>query len=225
MADRSRPPFLVLDVTIWSELAAADAKLLAEYETSWRDGISRTGRRLNCRQGCIPCCMGPFEVTPLDAVRLAVGLLEMGSTHPDRAALLGRRAMRLACEMAAAMEHRLPTGTLPSDQGEREGLLGEFSSTPCPAVSRRSGRCLLYAFRPLSCRSYGLPVMCGGETLPPCSLNLEGVPAAAWPHYAIEPDPADREGELLALIQILAPGSPDTTVAGALAAARKLLSA
>lgn len=215
----TRPELSTLLKTVWAEIEAGDAELLDRYDRAWKDGIVRAGTRLNCRLGCIPCCMGPFEITPLDALRLAVGMTGLAVSHQRACARIRRRAVRLGWKMAAVAAERLAPGELPSEYGVREEVLEAFSGQPCPALSRRSGRCLIYQWRPLSCRSYGLPLVCGDELLPPCSLNLEGVTQVRWRRFAIEPDPEDLEGELLARIQLLAPGMPDTTVAGALMAA------
>lgn len=204
---------------VWAELSGLDQVLLADYERAWRDGAARAGRRLACRRGCIPCCVGAFEITPLDALRLAAGFAELAWAAPGLARTVRRRAMRAWSQIEELGSGVVPPGALPAEQLPREQLLQACSSVPCPAVSRRSGRCLLYSWRPLSCRSYGLPLACGVEILPPCSLNLEGVPPESWARFAIEPDPDDMEGELLARIQELAPGAGDTTVAGAVAQA------
>ena len=202
-------------IEAWTELAGDDERLCAEFTRAWDEGARPAGGRLCCRPGCIPCCMGPFEITPLDGLRLAYSVTCLATDHPSRAALVMRRARHLVGAMANAWGEEIRTGGLPSDQHEREILLGEFASEPCPALSRRTGRCLLYTGRPLSCRSYGLPLSWGGETLPPCSLNLEGLRPSRWSLFAIAPDPEDLEGLLLTRIQALIPGLGDTTVAGA----------
>lgn len=39
---------------------------------------------------------------------------------------------------------------------EMDGVIGRFDSLPCPALEN-DGRCGLYEFRPLVCRSMGIP--------------------------------------------------------------------
>lgn len=200
----------------WAELADDDSRLCAEFTRAWDEGVQRAGGKLCCRPGCIPCCLGPFEITALDGLRLAHSLTCLAAEQPKRAALVVRRARNLLGTMAQVGGEGISAGNLPADQSERESLLGEFASQPCPALSRRTGRCLLYSGRPLSCRSYGLPLSWGGEILPPCVLNLEGVRPSRWPLFAIAPDLEDLEGWLLGRVHALVPGLGDTTVAGAI---------
>jgi hypothetical protein len=76
---------------------------------------------------------------------------------------------------------------------------------------------VLYAFRPLSCRTYGVPLRCGAEVLPPCPLNFIAARAVEVAAATAEVDPDDREGVLLAAVAACDGSAGDTTVAAALA--------
>ena len=88
--------------------------------------------------------------------------------------------------------------TLAQDDTRRAEFFDNFADAPCPALDPATGACALYAWRPLSCRSFGLPVRCGSQTLPPCTLNFTAATAEERAEALVQPDPGDHEGELLA---------------------------
>jgi len=55
----------------------------------------------------------------------------------------------------------------------------EHSDEPCPALDPATGRCDLYGWRPLACRTMGPPVRIGGIDLPPCPFCFDAAPRAA----------------------------------------------
>ena len=107
-----------------------------------------------CRLGCTSCCIGPFPITLLDVQTLQQGLADLPPDHRQRIA-------QRAAEQTAAMEAAFPQLTHStlldtwSDQ-EIDRLVTEFHDRPCPALEA-DGRCGLYDYRPLVCRSMGIP--------------------------------------------------------------------
>ncbi|MCC6140779.1 MAG: YkgJ family cysteine cluster protein [Nitrospira sp.] len=107
-----------------------------------------------CRQGCCRCCIGPFPITILDRQQLQEGL----SRLPDAQ----RQAIQQkAQDQVAAIEASFPRLTaLPmlDDWPDHltEQLAEQFQELPCPALTS-DGHCAVYAFRPLTCRSMGIP--------------------------------------------------------------------
>jgi len=53
-------------------LASADRAFVNAVDDVVRGAARRAGRHVECRRGCTPCCIGVFDVTALDAARLAV---------------------------------------------------------------------------------------------------------------------------------------------------------
>lgn len=51
-----------------------------------------------------------------------------------------------------------------------EQLAGQFQDLPCPALSS-DGHCSIYAFRPLTCRSMGIPSDQGGRVEGACEVQ------------------------------------------------------
>ena len=84
----------------------------------------------------------------------------------------------------------------PEEANEADPFYERHSSLPCPVLDPASGRCELYAFRPLTCRLYGPPVRLGDEDLPPCTECFRGSLGEAEACRVVV-DPADEEGTLL----------------------------
>lgn len=110
---------------------------------------------LPCRQGCAHCCYGPFPITLLDQLELQQGLQTLSSQIQDD---IHARAQSQVTTMEATFP-RLHQSPYLDEWEERESddLVTQFSDLPCPALSS-DGRCLVYAYRPLTCRMMGLPV-------------------------------------------------------------------
>lgn len=107
-----------------------------------------------CRQGCCRCCIGTFPVTILDRQHLQGGLARLANAQ--------RQAIQQkAQDQVAAIEARFPrlaSSPMLDDWPDRltEQLAEEFQDLPCPALTS-NGHCAVYAFRPLTCRSMGIP--------------------------------------------------------------------
>lgn len=197
-----------------------DRVLLAEVDAALARGARRAGPHLVCRPGCTPCCVGPFDITSLDAARLRAGLEVLLSDDPARGEALSARARVAWKRLVADLPGDAERGLLKEDEGARESFFARHAEEPCPALDPASGRCDLYASRPLSCRTFGLPVRSGGITLPPCELCFRAAGPAEVAASTVEPDPDDREGRLLAVLAA-AGVRGDTVVAAVLAAVKE----
>lgn len=109
---------------------------------------------LPCSQGCSGCCVGLFPVTILDRREIQRGLRRL----PDGQR---KRIERTAAEQVTALTvaaPRLSTNRF-IDQWMEEDIdqvIERFETWPCPALEV-DGTCGLYEFRPLVCRSMGVP--------------------------------------------------------------------
>lgn len=61
-----------------------DADLLVHIDATMADAVQRSGAWIACRPGCTECCLGPFEITALDAVRLRTGIARLGPAIRSR---------------------------------------------------------------------------------------------------------------------------------------------
>jgi Fe-S-cluster containining protein len=104
------------------------------------------------------------------------------------------------------------TGLLGDSKLDRERFEDFANEAACPALDPETGRCDVYAWRPMTCRIFGPPVRMGdGEALAHCELCFVG--ANNEEVAACEMTLAyDLEAELLAEI----PEKDETVVAFAL---------
>ncbi len=124
--------------------------------------------QLPCRAGCFRCCVGPFPITILDHRLLRQGLAGLTSARREH---ISQRA----AEQTAALEQAYPRltespflDTWPDEEIDR--LVTQFHALPCPAL-RDDGLCELYGFRPLACRSMGVPADEGPLTQGACEVQ------------------------------------------------------
>lgn len=200
-------------------LAVADRSLLRALDQAWVAAARPARTLLQCRRGCTACCIGVFDITALDAWRLRRGLAVLQVERPGEAERIRGQAREQWAALAAGFPGHAATGILGDDEGARGRFFARFAALPCPALHPRAGTCTLYGARPFSCRTFGLPVRIGGTVLPPCELNFRGAGPEQIEAATLEPDPADREGALLAWLEEAGRGSGETVVAAALALA------
>jgi len=207
--DRSRPP----------SIASLDRALVRGVDATVRAGERRARRFVQCRLGCTPCCIGVFDVTALDAARLLRALRRLRRRSTGGAAAIERRARRQWRLLAPHFPGDRARGVLDERERERRNFFERFDELPCPVLDPDTGACLLYRSRPLSCRTFGLPVRCGSAVLPACRLNFRDAAPAIAAACTVEPDPDDVEGALLARLARETGRRGDTVIAAAIALA------
>ncbi len=156
-------------------------------------------KEVRCGSGCDDCCRAVFDLTPAEALALALAFRRL-PRNARREAL--RRAEKAEAEFDQVARRAL-------NQAPEERLL-TFSRARvvCPLLEK--GRCLLYAARPLTCRLYGIPVASGdGAHVCPRSGFDQGqsYPTADWDQVQAE---LERLGQAaLELIPQLGPERRD----------------
>ncbi|MGB9407580.1 MAG: YkgJ family cysteine cluster protein [Terracidiphilus sp.] len=193
-------------------LPTGDSLLVQIMSAAFAESAERAGEHLVCRQGCTQCCHGAFVVNPLDALRLRAGMDILRATEPALAAEIERRAGMWVDEHGADFPGDAETGMLGDSKVDRERFEEFANEAACPALDSGTGRCDVYAWRPMTCRAFGPPVRMGdGEALAHCELCFAG--AGTDEVAACEMTvPYDLEAELLDEI----PLKEETVVAFAL---------
>jgi Fe-S-cluster containining protein len=124
--------------------------------------------QLPCRAGCSHCCIGPFAITVLDVLALAEGLKHLPSTQRED---IQQRAIEQTTAMEAAYPVLKQSPFLDRWIDKKiDRLVNEFRAMPCPALGD-DGLCRLYEYRPLTCRSMGIPLEEGLVTQGACSVQ------------------------------------------------------
>ena len=160
-------------------LPARDRELVQIVEASLAEVMRRAGAFLACRIGCTQCCHGAFAINALDAARLGAGMTELRATDPALAAAIERRARDWFAAHGADFPGDRKTGVLGSSVEEQERFAEFANEAACPALDPATGRCDVYAWRPMTCRVFGPPVRSvngdGVEGLGHCELCFIGV--------------------------------------------------
>ena len=146
-------------------LPARDRELVQIVDGALADATARAkaangGSWLTCKPGCTPCCHGVFRISALDAERLRSGWRDLATIDPLRAETIRARALALAATLREAFPGDAGNGRLAC---EDEGGWDTFADLPeadaaCPVLDPETGRCELYAHRPMTCRLFGPPV-------------------------------------------------------------------
>lgn len=154
------------------ELLESYDALLGEVDAWFRSCLELHPNLIACCNGCSACCRGLFDITLLDAFYLKSGfdkLPEPLKTELVRAASL--RLELLSHVNPAFVEPWLLNGI---PEGDWDALMPEEDETPCLLLSE-SGGCLIYDYRPMTCRLNGIPLIdVSGEELFDewCTLNF-----------------------------------------------------
>ena len=181
----------------------ADAELLRGLQRDFDATAAKAGRWLACCPGCAECCLGPFPITRLDEQRLRVGMARLTEADPPRALAVRKRARQALAVLADGFPGDPLTGRLSEHEGRLDRFLERHGNLACPALDPQSQRCDLYAWRPVSCRTYGPPARFGDERTPPCRLCFVGATAESIEACRMVPDREGLEQRILAGMGVL----------------------
>lgn len=157
-------------------LPAGDSQLLQIVDAALADAAQRAGEWLACRPGCNQCCTGAFAIDALDAARLRAHMLRLEKDDPERAQILRQSARSWVAAHAADFPGDPVSGVLGSTEADRERFEDFANDAACPALDAATGRCAVYAARPMTCRVFGPPVRNEGGALGLCELCFQGAP-------------------------------------------------
>ncbi|NJL16987.1 MAG: hypothetical protein HC938_07110 [Nitrospira sp.] len=152
-----------------SEIALLPPASLFEKTARWFERAKASLLdTLPCCRGCSHCCVGLFSVTLLDRQEIQQGLQSLPSkerkrivdTAVEQVGQLGLAAPRLC---GNPFVDRWP-------DEELDTLVERFDALPCPALES-DGRCGVYEYRPLVCRSMGLPMDSDGVVAGACLIQ------------------------------------------------------
>ena len=166
----------------------------------------RSGPWLACRPGCTQCCIGPFAITRLDALRLRRGLDALHAADPGRAQAVRDRAAAYVSAVGPVYPGDPATGEL----WDQDGLPESLEDLPCPALDPHTGCCDLYDARPVTCRTFGPATRIDEEAIAACDLCYTGATDEQIAQCAVDIDCTALERELLTALE--AAGSTGMTI-------------
>ena len=147
-----------------------DQQLVQIMDAALAEARRRAGPHLACRVGCTQCCHGPFRINALDVARLRAGMDALRESNAALAEEIQRRAREWVNAWAAVFPGDAATGVLAEPEAEREQFEDLADEAACPALDPASGRCDVYAWRPMTCRAFGPPVRMATGALGCCEL-------------------------------------------------------
>ncbi len=181
-----------------------DSSLIQIVDAALADSARRSGDWLVCKPGCHQCCIGVFSISQLDAHRLRNGLRDLIAIDPERAARIRRRVTDSVARLAPTYPGDAVTGLLPefaepSEASEAfESAFEDFANDePCPVLDPVTGTCDLYAARPMTCRTFGPPVLNEEGGFAVCELCFHGASPEQVAACEMVPDPNALEDHLL----------------------------
>lgn len=201
-------------------LDAADDALVSRFDESMADAAERAGSLYGCGPGRSRCCRGPFPINFLDAHRLQRGMIALASRDPARAAAVRRRAARVVRRFWKDFPGDPRTGVLAEDEEAKRQFCGRHGALMCPALDGATGRCNVYEWRPLACRSMGPPVSLRGVDLAPCPYCFGPASADDVERCRATPDAERQEDALQAEVEAREGQSGDTLIPFALVQSR-----
>jgi Fe-S-cluster containining protein len=179
-----------------ARLPADDQKLIQIVDAALAEAARKSGPWLVCRPGCTQCCVGPFAISSLDAARLQEGLKQLGKTDPSRAARVRERTRASVARLTPDFPGDPATGVL-FDDANSAAAFAEFADDEvCPVLDPETGTCDLYAWRPMTCRTFGPPVR-SDDGLAVCELCYHGATDEEIAHCEMAPDPENLEQDIL----------------------------
>jgi len=128
--------------------------LLARIDGWFDRSLAAAGPgRIACARGCSACCRGLFDITLLDALLLQQGFAALAESVREASLAQSRRRL-------AELQGRWPGFAAPyllnAMPDEEWTEMPEDDETPCPLLGE-DGACLVYPWRPMTCRLHGLP--------------------------------------------------------------------
>jgi len=193
-----------------------DTRLIQIVDAAMAEAARKGGDWVVCRPGCCECCMGVFPIGQADALRLREGLRELEQSDPSRAANVSRRSREAVARYAADYPGDSTTGILGVDPESEERFENFADDDPCPALDPATGQCDLYAWRPLTCRTFGAAVRLNSDSVDICELCYHGASDEQIVACEVELETEDLEEALEVEAQVSTALTGQTIVAFAL---------
>lgn len=146
--------------------------LLQEVDQWFDTCLERYPDVIACHHGCSECCRGLFDITLLDALYLKRGFDRLPTSVQRSVQVKAAGRLDNLTKLWPDFIRPWTLNDMPEDVWDL--MMPEDDETPCPLLSKQ-GACLVYAYRPMTCRLNGIPMIdTSGEELFDewCSLNF-----------------------------------------------------
>ena len=177
------------------QLPPRTQELIQIVNTALADAFQKSSKWLACKPGCSQCCHGVFAINQLDAIRLRKGLAELEDPRSGAGGACPPTRSRYGCETFGGLPGDPVSGVLDEDDtDEAAKRWDDFANAEaCPALDPETGKCELYEYRPVICRTFG-PAMKTDGDLGHCELCFVGASEEEVAAHEMHPDPDNLEG-------------------------------
>lgn len=140
-------------------------KLVAETDAVFSRVASMYPDCVTCKSGCSDCCHATFDLSLVEAMYLNLRFQESFDFGPQRSAILERAADTDRKLTRLKRDYFRELRDAGGSEEAMNAILEEASRARirCPLLDGED-RCILYEYRPITCRLYGIPSVIGGKT-------------------------------------------------------------
>jgi Fe-S-cluster containining protein len=151
----------------------SDCRDIFERYSRLQDGTSRLFEKISqeheecvaCKLGCSDCCHAMFDLSLVEAVALNQSFAQLPETKRQQVLIQADKADREAFRIKKELFKKSEAGAAVEDLLQEAGKV----RIRCPLLDE-DDTCVLYEYRPLTCRLYGIPMQIG-ETSRTCGLS------------------------------------------------------
>ena len=132
--------------------------LVAQVDAVFKKVSDNYAAEVRCKQGCSDCCHALFDVSLIEAMYLNAKFSELDEIRRHEMLLEADKADR----KAYVLKKKISKEAEETDHSEIL-LRTAKERIRCPLLDS-SDKCALYAYRPITCRIYGVPLEIGGRS-------------------------------------------------------------
>jgi Fe-S-cluster containining protein len=132
--------------------------LVAQVDAVFHKVSGNFASEVRCKEGCSDCCHALFDVTLIEAMYLNLKFSELEEIRRNEILIEADKADRKAYLLKKKASKEA------SEVDHSEILLRTAKERlRCPLLDS-ADKCALYAYRPITCRIYGIPLEIGGKS-------------------------------------------------------------
>ena len=132
--------------------------LVAQVDAVFKKVSDNFSAEVRCKEGCSDCCHALFDLTLIEAMYLNAKFSELDEIRRNEVLIEADKADR----KAYVLKKKISKEAQEADHSEIL-LRTARERIRCPLLGPDDA-CLLYAYRPITCRIYGVPLEIGGRS-------------------------------------------------------------
>ncbi|MEW6458728.1 MAG: hypothetical protein AB1441_06625 [Bacillota bacterium] len=136
------------------ELFREYEQLVAGADAAFQKMEREHGDRIRCALHCVDCCYAVFGLFLIESVYLKQLFDELGANEKAAALLRADKADKALAALEKSLKEQ--------DDPQLQSYALARERIRCPLLNERD-ECILYPFRPITCRVYGIPTAIGGR--------------------------------------------------------------